>query len=89
MNASTKFKPKAVSIADIRDRGGELAIRLRVAGFPHYNRWFAEHNAKWAGDEKVAYRIRMIMNERGGMGDLDLLEKCEALAEKHLPKRAA
>ena len=89
MSASANTKSKTVSIADIKDRGGDLALRLRVAGFPRYNRWFAEHNPKWEGDEKIAYRIRMILNERGGADDLGLLKECEALADRYLPKRAA
>lgn len=89
MNNSKTKGSKSVSLADIRDRGRELAIRLRVAGFPQYTRWFAEHNPKWSGDPKVAYRIRMILNERGGSADLKLLKECEVLANTYLPKQAA
>jgi hypothetical protein len=88
MNNSVRNASKSVSPADVRDRGGELAIRLRVAGFPQYTRWFSDHNPKWKGDEETARRIRRLLNERGSAKDVELLKDCEALADRYLPKNA-
>jgi hypothetical protein len=89
MENTVKRASKAVSASDIKYRGGDLATRLRAAGFPQYMRWFTEHNPKWRGDDEATKRIRRILNERGSLTDLALLKECEVLADKYLPKRAA
>lgn len=89
MKSTTSKTLEAVTPADIRDRGGDLAHRLRVAGCTQYTVWFAQVNPEWKGDTETAKMIRLICNERGGMKHLPLLRKCEALADKYLPKQAA
>lgn len=84
MNITPNSRPHPGTPAQVQERGRALRHRFRVADIPHYTRWFTEYEPKWKGDASLMYRIQMIFNGRGAMTDVKLLEKCEALADKHL-----
>lgn len=84
MTRSAQPRPKPLRVSDVEDRGRALQHRFRVAGFPQYTRWLVEHEPKWMGDGSLIARVRSLFNGRGSMGDVELLEKCEALADRFL-----
>jgi hypothetical protein len=90
MNNTIKKDRRAVSVVEVQERGRALQRRFRLADIPHYTRWFVDKEPKWNGDGSVRSRIRAIFNGKGSTGDIELVEKCEALADRCLgPQQAA
>lgn len=88
MEQLKQSRPKPMRTSDIQQRGRALQHRFRVAGFPQYTRWYVDQEPKWKGDASLMNRINVLFNGRGSMEDVELLLKCEALADKGLPKNA-
>lgn len=86
MERTAQPRPKPTRVSDVQDRGRELQHRFRVAGIPQYTRWLIDHDPALGSDVKPMVRMRLLFNGKGSMTDVELLEKCEALADKHLPR---
>lgn len=89
MTTSKTKEAKTITSADIQDRGRSLQHRFRVAGIPHYTRWLVDKDPKLEGDGPIQYRIQRLFNGRGSVDDLELLKKCEAIADRFLGRQAA
>lgn len=79
----------ATTPKEVRDRGASLLQRLREAGIWQYNRWFVSKDDTLEGDGSRQYRITLVLNGRGGLGDAQVLLNCEEIADRYLGRRQA
>ena len=85
---SSKATP-TLTVAEIQARGRALQQRFRDAGIPQYTRWLIDHYPSLGTDMGAMHRMRQLFNGAGARKDQQLLEKCEALADRYLTKNAA
>lgn len=78
-----------VTAADIQLRGRALQQRFRDAGIPQYTRWLIDHYPALGTDVKTLNRMRQLFNGQGSRSDVELLTRCESLADRYLPQQAA